>query len=191
MIMKNAISAPIAIALIAFSSVTAFGQKYKTAAGVRFDRGFNFTVQQYIHNGWTAEGILHTPLIGDNMGVTVLAEKHRKILFRGTNFYTGLGAHYYWNSEADRETGIAPNNVYGISGIGGLEFTLGRIVLSADWKPELHLNGGDDVKKFNWNGASVSARYIIEKRERRKVKDWKIFNKNGGKNSGKNSKKKK
>lgn len=182
--MKNILAAPITIAFVALSCVPAFSQKYKTAAGVRFDKGLNLTVQQYVKNGWTAEGILHTPILTDDLGVTLLAEKHHKIVFRGVNFYTGAGAHYYWNANANREANTIQNNVFGLSGIAGMEFTLGRIVLSADWKPELHL-AGDQVHPFDWNGASISARYIIEKRERRKIKDWKIFNHSGSKNNKK------
>jgi hypothetical protein len=162
-------------------SLPAFSQKYKTAAGVRFDNGFNLTVQQYITNGWTAEGILHTPMINSkDLGVTLLAEKHRKILFRGTNFYTGAGVHYYWQQNSVREADEINENVMGISGIAGMEFTLGRINLAVDWKPELHLTGGQ-ARPFEWNGASVSLRYIIEKRERKKIRDWKIWDKVGGK----------
>ncbi|MBL7827057.1 MAG: hypothetical protein JNJ57_10530 [Saprospiraceae bacterium] len=177
--MKNQFVAPIAFVLLFVVANQAVAQKYKTAAGVRFDRGFNLTIQQYIKNGWTAEGILHTPLIGNYMGATVMAEKHHKILFRGINFYTGFGGHYYWEKDIDRTTAEGPaQNVAGLTGIAGLEFTVGRLNLSVDWKPELHLAGTSD-KSFSWNGAAVSARYIIEKRERRKVKDWKVWDRFG------------
>lgn len=167
--------------LVILCSTPVFSQRYKTAAGVRFDNGFNMTVQQYITNGWTVEGILHTPLIATkDMGVTVLAEKHRKILFRGTNFYTGAGLHYYWQQNSVRDADEVHTNVMGLSGIAGLEVSLGRINLAVDWKPELHLSG-DQVRPFEWNGASVSLRYIIEKRERKKIKDWKLWNRLGGK----------
>ena len=182
--MKNIIAAPITLAFVVLLSLPAFSQKYKTAAGVRIDNGFNLTVQQYIKNGWTAEGILHTPLISNNLGLSLLAEKHHKIIFRGINFYTGAGMHYYWNTKDNREAGVVQNNVLGLSAIAGLEVTLGRINLAVDWKPELHLTG-EQVHPFDWNGASISARYIIEKRERRKIKDWKIFRKSGGKSSKK------
>lgn len=158
-------------------------QSYKTAAGLRIDNGVNLTVQQYLFNNWTAEGILHTPISSDNVGLTLLAERHRKIIFRGTNFYYGVGGHYYWQNEAknaDNETRTA-SNVAGLSAIGGLEMSLGRLNFAVDWKPELHLNSGTD-KAFDWNGASVSVRYIFAKREKKKVKDWKIWGKNDGKN---------
>lgn len=175
-IMKNILSALTTLTIISLFSLPAFSQKYKTAAGVRFDKGLNLTVQQYIKNGWTAEGILHTPMIGDNMGITLLGEKHNKILLRSINFYTGAGAHYYWQANANREAGTINNNVYGLSGIAGFEVALGRINLAVDWKPELHL-GGDKVHPFNWNGASISARYIIEKRKRKKLANWKFWKK--------------
>ena len=84
-----------ALAIFAFSSVPAFAQSYKTAAGVRVDNGLNLSVQQYITHGWTAEGIVHTPFNSQDLGITVLAEKHRKILFRNFNIYSGAVAHYY------------------------------------------------------------------------------------------------
>lgn len=166
----------ILFALAAFITVPAFGQSYKTAAGIRIDNGLNLTVQQYITNGWTAEGILHTGFNSKDLGVSLLAEKHHKILFRGINFYGGGGVHYYGRSEATRLENEAAQNVFGLSAIGGAEISLGRFNLSVDWKPELHLSG-DQVRPFDWSGASISARYIIEKRERKKVKDWKVWDK--------------
>jgi hypothetical protein len=153
----------------------AFGQRYKTAAGIRIDNGLNLTVQQYITNGWTAEGILHTSIASEDLGITLLAEKHHKILFRGLNFYSGAGVHYYGLNNNPREGEVVEKNVFGASFIGGVEMSLGKINLAVDWKPELHLSG--EVRPFDWNGASLSVRYIIAKRERKKIKDWKIWDK--------------
>lgn len=169
------------LSLLLCFAAPVFSQRYKTAAGVRFDNGFNLTAQQYITNGWTAEGILHTPLLSSkDLGFTLLAEKHHKILFRGINFYSGAGVHYYWQQNSARETAEVHDNVMGVSGIAGLEASLGRINLAVDWKPELHLSG-EQAHPFEWNGASISLRYIIEKRERKKIKDWKVWDKFGGK----------
>jgi hypothetical protein len=168
--------------LAIFFTVPAVAQRYKTAAGIRFDNGFSLTAQQYITNGWTVEGILHTPLlVSKDLGFTLLAEKHHKILFKGTNFYTGAGLHYYFQQNSVRESTEVRNNVMGLSGIAGLEMSLGRINVAVDWKPELHISG-DQARPFEWNGASVSLRYIIEKRERKKIKDWKFWDKFGRKN---------
>lgn len=160
--------------LVLATSATA--QRYKTAAGIRIENGFNLTVQQYITDGWTAEGILHMPLGTDKMGISVLAEKHKKILFRGINFYTGAGMHFYGINEQTNESVNTTAKVFGLSGIAGGEISLGRLNLSVDWKPELHLSG-DQVRPFEWNGAAISARYIIAKRERKKVKDWAFWDK--------------
>lgn len=161
---------------------TTQAQSYKTAAGIRVDNGVQLTVQQHIVNGWTAEGILHTSIGSENLGLTLLAEKHSKILFRSTNIYFGAGGHYYWDNESSStEPASSGNNVYGLSFIGGAEISLGRVNVAVDWKPELHLSQSD--KTFGWNGASVSVRYIFAKRERKKFKD--LF---GGGNKKKNSK---
>ena len=163
---------------ILFLSSPAFGQRYKTAAGIRVDNGLNLSIQQYITNGWTAEGILHTPIASENLGVSLLAEKHHKILFRGLNFYGGGGAHYYGINTSDSKEETTSNNVWGLTAIGGAELSIGRLNFAVDWKPELHLSG-DQVKPFDWNGASISVRYIIAKRERNKVKDWGVWDKFG------------
>ncbi|MBL7776541.1 MAG: hypothetical protein JNK89_11100 [Saprospiraceae bacterium] len=152
---------------------SAAAQSYKTAAGIRVDNGVQLTVQQYLFNNWTAEGILHTAVGSENLGLTLLAEKHQKVLFRSTNLYGGAGVHYYWMNEPRPTEAETANNVFGLSFIGGAEISLGRINLAIDWKPELHLNGSENV--FDWNGASVSVRYIFAKRERRKIKDWKVW----------------
>ena len=148
-----------------------FAQSYNTAAGIRVDKGFNFTAQQYIADGWTVEAIFHTPIVTKNVGVTFLAEKHFKVISRGFNFYAGGGPHYYWRKGANGENADPYRNVFGLSGIAGLELSLGRFNLSADVKPEFHLSG-DISRVFSWNGVGVSCRYIIDKRERKK--DWDV-----------------
>ncbi|MFN5238577.1 MAG: hypothetical protein ACK5FV_15520 [Bacteroidota bacterium] len=161
--------------IAAFTAVfmpgASFAQSYNTAAGIRVDKGFNFTAQQYIADGWTVEAIFHTPIVTKNVGVTFLAEKHFKVISRGFNFYAGGGPHYYWRKGANGENADPYRNVFGLSGIAGLELSLGRFNLSADVKPEFHLSG-DISRVFSWNGVGVSCRYIIDKRERKK--DWDV-----------------
>ena len=157
-----------ALAFICFSTA-AFSQTYKTAGGFRVSDGLDLTLQQYITNGWTAEGILHTSIFSKDLGFTVLAEKHHKLLFRNLNVYYGPGFHYYAESDASRGDGLV-TNVAGLSLIGGMEASLGRINLAVDFKPEIHL-AGDQVHPFEWNGVALSARYIFAKRERRRLID--------------------
>ncbi|MCB0534058.1 MAG: hypothetical protein H6574_07995 [Lewinellaceae bacterium] len=166
----------VALGLLLFAN-NAQAQSYKTAAGIRVDKGFNITVQQHIVNNWTAEGIVHTSVGSDNLGLTLLAEKHQKILFRGLNLYYGAGGHYYAQNDPTQTETTVKNHVYGLSMIGGAEVSLGRINLALDWKPELHFS--ESSQPFNWNGASLSVRYIFAKREKKRIRDWKIFG--GGK----------
>jgi hypothetical protein len=162
-----------ALSFILFSHL-AFGQSYITAGGIRVDNGVHLTLQQYLFDDWTAEGILHTAIGSKDLGITVLGEKHHKILFRGTNIYTGAGFHYYGSTETSRADQTVHHNVTGLSFIGGIEMSVGRLNFALDWKPELHLSGADG-HPFGWNGASVSVRYIFAKRERKKIKDWKVW----------------
>jgi hypothetical protein len=159
-----------------FISATAFAQSYKTAAGVRIGQGLDLSVQQYLGRQWTAEGIIHTSLFSDNLGFSLLAEKHRKIFSRNFNIYYGAGGHYYAQTPVNRGSEQQPlaTRVWGLSAIGGAELSLGRLNLAVDFKPELHL-GGDQAYPFVWQPAAVSVRYILEKRERRTAKDWKVW----------------
>ncbi len=178
-----------AFAFFLLLHTAALAQRYKTAVGIRIDGGVNLTAQQYITNGWTAEGIVHTSINSDKFGLTLLGEKHHKIIMRGINFYTGAGLHFYGIDADSREAGVATDNVFGLSAIGGAEASIGRLNVAVDWKPELHLAGAQgDI--FDWNGASISVRYILAKRERNKVKDWGVWDKFGGKNKNKSKKRK-
>jgi hypothetical protein len=157
------------VAFFIFNNQTK-AQRYQTAGGIRIDNHVGFTVQQYIKNDWTVEGILHAPFRSDEFGLTLLAEKHHKILFRGFNFYYGAGTHYYIESATSRNSDITSKNVFGLSFIGGAEASVGRFNISADIKPEMHL-AGDQVHPFEWTGAAISLRYIFKKRERKGLKD--------------------
>jgi hypothetical protein len=163
--------------LLFFAFINAsFAQRYQTAGGIRIDNHVGFTVQQYIKNDWTVEGILHAPFRSDEFGLTLLAEKHRKILFRGFNVYYGAGTHYYFESAASKQADVTTKNVFGLSFIGGAEASVGRFNIAADFKPEMHL-AGDQVHPFEWNGAAISLRYIFKKRERKGIKDLPIWDK--------------
>ncbi|MBK8558040.1 MAG: hypothetical protein IPL65_20865 [Lewinellaceae bacterium] len=176
--------------LLAFLGISTAisAQSYKTAVGVRLDQGVNLTLQQRLTQKWTAEGILHTSLRSDDLGLTVLAERHHKILFRGLNFYYGAGAHYYTQSNSNRLENEVSKNVSGVSFVGGAEISLGRINVGIDFMPELHLSG-DTVYPLEWNRAAVSVRYILVKQKKVRLRDRLNFNKKDNKKSSKNNKK--
>jgi hypothetical protein len=140
-------------------------QSYRTAAGFRFSEGADLTVQQYLTNGLTLEGIVHTGIFSENVGGTLLLERHHKLLFRNFNYYYGAGLHVM--SEADGRKELLATNVVGAAGIIGGEVSFGRLNFAVDWKPQLNFSG-ENIK-------SVSVRYIFLKRERKKLRDWKGF----------------
>lgn len=160
------------IGALLVSGGTLSAQSYMTAAGFRFGEGANLSVQQYITRGWTAEGIVHTGIFTKDKGLTVLGEKHQKLFFRNLNFYYGGGFHYYAQSEQNRvDSDVLAKGVAGVSGILGAELSVGRLNIGVDFKPEMHL-AGDQTHPLEWMPAAVSVRYIIKKRERRKIRDW-------------------
>lgn len=159
--------------LLGMLVLPAFGQRYKTAFGLRFGDGINLTLQQHVYEKWTVEGILHSSINSKDLGITLLGEQHHKILMRGINLYWGGGGHYYSKNGVD-ESGDPIKNIVGLSGIAGGEISVGRINVAIDWKPELHFN---TVDAFDWNGAAVSVRYILVKRERKGIDDWKVWDK--------------
>jgi hypothetical protein len=161
-------------AFLLFIGTAVFAQSYKTAAGLRIGHGIHPSIQQHIHDKWTAEGILHTNFNTSDLGITLLAEQHHKILFRGFNFYYGAGGHYYWKSASNRVENEVSNNVYGLSFIGGAEMTIGKLNVSVDFKPELHF-GGDQTFPLEWTGLAVSVRHVLIKREKKKMSDWSIW----------------
>lgn len=165
-----------------FSISSLLGQNYKTAIGLRIDNGLALTVQQHIVNNWTVEGILHPSIRNDDLGVTLLVESHQKLLFRGVNLYAGAGPHFLFKSqrESESDSSNSPSHTFGLSAIGGVELSLGRLNFAVDLKPRLNLTNTDDVNVFDWTGASLSVRYILAKRERRTIKDWDIWDKFGG-----------
>jgi hypothetical protein len=157
--------------LLLLAASVAHGQSYNTAAGIRVERGLDLTLQQRIAGNWTAEAMVHTSFFSKDLGLSLLAERHHKIFIRNFNFYYGVGGHYYAESDANRRN--VPElvqNVWGLSGIGGVEVSLGRLNLAVDAKPELHF-GGDQTYPLEWRGVALSARYIFDKRERRTLRD--------------------
>jgi hypothetical protein len=157
--------------------VALFSQTYNRAAGIRVGDGLDLTFKQYLRNNWTAEGIAHTSILSENLGATVVVAKHHKFLVRNFGYYYGIGGHYYARKDRNRvEPTEITNNVAGLTGMVGVELSIHRLNVSLDMRPELHLVG-DQSYPAEWNPFAVSVRYIIDKRERRRIRDWKVFDK--------------
>ena len=155
---------------------SASAQSYFTAGGLRLGNTIGLTVQQRLAKRVTAELILNNRLDNSETLLTGLAEWHNPILTRRLNIYTGAGLHVGGREPAE---GADKEGTYGLSFIGGAEFTIARLVLSFDFKPAIHLSGVG--KAFDLQ-SDISVRYVFvknkvykdlakNKKKRRKARD--------------------
>lgn len=174
----------ILIAII-ISGLSAVAQKYRTAAGLRVGSGLGISVQQYLWDKYTLEGIAQKRLFKDGTDLSFLFESHNKILFKGINFYLGAGPHFELYSQAQHtdgktgETTEPTKNAFGVSGIGGLEMRFNRLLVSYDYQPGINFTGGEHVFSSQ---TGISVRYVFIKAKKKEQK-W-MFWKKWGKNSG-------
>jgi hypothetical protein len=168
--MKRIITAFLTIILLTPLSIKA--QAYGTAVGGRFADGYGITLQQQVAVGWTIEGILQSGFSKKDITLSILGEKHKGLLSRGLSFYSGAGLYHTWLESEDNAT-VVLKNPYGISPIVGLELTLGKLNLSADFKPNIKITG--DGKSFEWR-TGISARVVLAGRYF-KNEGWKFWKK--------------
>jgi hypothetical protein len=76
----------------------------------------------------------------------------------------------YWRNSGLRADGEVTNKVMGLSLLGGLDLCIGRLNIGVDVLPEIHLTG-EPTRAIDINGAAISVRYIVDKKERKKLKD--------------------
>ena len=148
-------------------------QGYGTAVGVRILDGLGLTLQQQVATHTTVEAILQKDSKSSNATLSVLGEQHKNLLSRGFNLYIGGGFYKTWIPKDDNLI-VQPKDPWGLSGVGGLEITLGKINISADIKPNIRLGGDKDGSAFLHTGVSV--RYVFAGRY---FKDdgWKFWKK--------------
>lgn len=155
-------------------------QKYRTAAGIRIGTEVGLTIQQLIHDDVTIEGIVQKGFFNDLTTVSMLGEKHQKLLFKGFNFYIGGGPHmgFYGKDRDGRK------NTVGVTAIAGIELRLNDVVMSFDYKPAINIHGGERV--FD-SQTALSLRYIIIKAKKKEA-NWKFWEKWGDNKNKKNKK---
>ena len=148
-------------------------QSYTTAGGIRLGTELGLTLQQRLLKRVTLEGILQSGITKDEFTVTALVERHYPLISKRFNVYLGGGLHKGWVTTNE----ASYDNPFGITGIAGAEFSIGRLNISYDFKPSINVSGGENPIYMH---TGISARYILVKQ--------KVFNDltNGG-----NSKKKK
>lgn len=79
------------------SMVSVAGQTYFTTGGIRLGTDFGLTFKQRIQKKTTIEAILFTDdYASNNMGLVLLADKHRSIVTRNFNMFYGAGLAWKW-----------------------------------------------------------------------------------------------
>jgi len=160
--------------LLVFTTTLLAAQSYITAGGIRLGTDWGLTFKQRVLEHTTLEGILQQSFQREEFMVTGLAAQHYPVLLKGLNFYFGGGLHKGWNNQpATFEHPDGFKNPFGVTAIGGLELTLGRLNLSYDYKPAVNLVGGE---KTFYMQTGLSARYVfysnrdLKKKQRAKKK---------------------
>jgi len=150
------------LVILLFISVSnAFAQSYNTAAGMRLGTDWGLTVKQRIAKKTTLEGLFQSSLQREEVLLTLMGAQHFPVLTRRLNIYYGGGFHKGWINENDANE-VPYKDPFGLTLIGGLELSLGRLNLSYDFKPAINLSGGE--KKF-YTQTGISLRYVIIKRD--------------------------
>jgi hypothetical protein len=168
--------------VLAFVS-NAVAQSYSTTAGLRFasskdTRQFGFTVQQRLAKHITAEGILQTDF-RDNHTVHLLAEKHHSIVSKRWNYYYGAGISlgneesFLKDPDTHQKVTTYDNKTVGIDAIAGVEFTMLRLNVSWDIKPNFNITGRENFITLQ---TGISVRSVLvsnsDKRKKERKKKW-------------------
>lgn len=162
----------ILILILSITYISGFSQSYFTAGGARIGTDWGITIQQKVLKNTTIEGIFQSSLFREEMMLNLIAEQHFPLITKRLNFYFGLGWHQGFVTSANPTY----NSPYGITLIGGAEVTLARFVLSYDFKPAFNLYGGENLIKQNTFKKHKRIRQRNKKREVRKEKPHKFFN---------------
>lgn len=144
-------------------------QAYTTSVGVRVGGSNGLTIQQRLGKKVSIEGMVTTNF-KDQTRVTVLGEIHKKIIQQRFNFYSGVGFYKQWgpntvvatatnsNQKALETATVTAYEPWGISGVLGLELTMGRFNFSLDFKPSVNVQGTPTVQVDQFG---FSMRYVI------------------------------
>jgi len=155
-----------------FTASLVSAQSYITAGGIRLGTDWGLTFKQRILEHVTVEGIAQQSFQREEFMLTGLVQRHYPVVFKGLNFYFGGGLHKGWNQQPTSfENPNGVKNPFGITGIGGLELTIGRLNISYDYKPALNLAGGE---KTFYMQTGLSARYVfygdVDRRQKQREK---------------------
>lgn len=171
-----------ALSLIGFSVVA---QPYYNAVGVRLGKQYGISLQQKVYKNFTVEGLFHYDF-RNTSSISVVGKQYKKIILPNFNYYYGAGLHKGWikdnfleGAKVDAEGNTS--DPFGITGVAGIEMTLGKINIGMDYRPNINIVGGGGLLDHN---TAISVRYVI-------MKDKQPFKTNNKKKKRKKSSKKK
>ncbi len=166
-------------ALMLLLHVGLSGQSYDVAAGIRLGTDWGVTGKMRFAQKATAELIIQSGIKNKETMISALAMQHNPILTRRLNVFFGGGLHKGWLNNPDEAVVETPKDPFGLSLIGGIEFSIGRMNLTWDYKPAINLIGG---RKTIYHQSGISLRYVFIKRAKllndRKKFNWKFWQKN-------------
>ena len=149
--------------LLLMSTALSLGaQSYNTAFGMRLGTDWGLTVKQRIAKKTTLEGILQSSLQREEAILTLLGTQHMPFITRRLNVYAGGGLHKGWGSLETTTNGDPYEDPFGLTLIGGIELSLGRLNLTYDIKPAFNITGGE---RTMYTQTGISLRYVIVKRK--------------------------
>ncbi len=157
-----------ALTALILSNTFVAAQSYQTALGMRLGTDWGITARQRLAKRSTLEGILQSSLQREEILLTALYERHFPIISRRFNLYYGGGLHKGWISlDPENESGAPSYDPFGITLVGGIEFTLARLNFSYDLKPAINFRGG---AKRIYAQSGVSIRYVLVKKQKKRRK---------------------
>lgn len=154
--------------LLICTALTFNAQSYNTAFGMRLGTDWGLTIRQRIAKKTTLEGILQSSLQREEAVVTLLGTQHMPFITRRLNVYAGGGLHKGWGSLDNTTEGEDYEDPFGLTLIGGIELSLGRLNISYDIKPAFNIVGGE---RNMYTQTGISLRYIVIKRKWLKLGD--------------------
>ena len=158
-------------------------QTYKHTLGLRLSGGtgarmVGLTSNYRLAKGLSVEGIIQSNF-SDNHTAHLLLKRHRGLVSRRFNFYYGgglsLGSEesFYRDASSKEKVFTYGNPTVGLDVIGGIEFTLLRMNMSFDVKPNINLSGRQNWVTFQ-SGLSIRSVMVTsgqaKKRKRQRAR---------------------
>ncbi|WP_114747955.1 hypothetical protein [Pleomorphovibrio marinus] len=156
--------------LIVSSNTLTFAQSYGTTAGLRLGnnnhyRTLGISGKQRLMKGLTAEAILQSDF-NVNTTAHLLVARHRPLISRRFNYYYGAGASIgIEESREKRPDDMQIIHTYGNPTLGvdlivGVEFTVLKMNVSLDYKPNVNIAGREP---WYQGQVGVSVRHVLVK----------------------------